>query len=138
MPPVAEHKLQPLAGLEICLTGFTDPDERERVEADVVSGGAELGRALKKATTTHLVAAEAAGHKFDAAVRWGVPVLTRRWLADSLKRGVAIPVAADDTKYSLAPPRTPAASAVSGSAASVASSKSAAATTATGTRRASR
>lgn len=44
---------------------------------------------------THLVSADANGKKYDAAIKWGIPVVNKDWLLESAKLGCA----ADETPF---------------------------------------
>jgi DNA replication regulator DPB11 len=47
--------------------------------------------------TTHLIAREPKGKKYDMAPKWGVKVVAEEWLRDSLERGMAL----DESLYLL-------------------------------------
>ncbi|KAJ3241819.1 DNA topoisomerase 2-binding protein 1 [Chytriomyces hyalinus] len=72
------HRLRPLEGLIICLTGF-DVRERQNIEANSKSLGAQFATDLSK-QCTHLIATAAKGKKFDFAVKHGVLVVSKAWL----------------------------------------------------------
>ncbi|KAJ3406384.1 hypothetical protein HDU80_011396 [Chytriomyces hyalinus] len=72
------HRLRPLEGLIICLTGF-DVRERNSIEANAKSLGAQFATDLSK-QCTHLIATGAKGKKFEFAVKHGVLVVSKAWL----------------------------------------------------------
>lgn len=82
--PEKDHALPPLAGQELCLTGFADDEKRHEIEACIERGGAMLSRSLRRNDTTHLIAGTPAGEKFEAAMRWGIPVVRPTWLFECL------------------------------------------------------
>lgn len=47
----------------------------------------KASRSRQLLPNTHLVAVEAEGMKYDAASKWGLPVVTRNWLIATAKRG---------------------------------------------------
>lgn len=91
-----EYKLPTFYGLQICVTGFDDADERMGLQQAVNdNGGLYQGDLTKQ--VTHLVAAEAKGKKYEYAGMWHIKRVSIEWVRDSLKRGMAL----DETYYSL-------------------------------------
>ena len=84
------------AGLEISLTGFDDcalllhfpkpltditkVDHREEIGNLILEHGGQYRGDLYKDQTTHLIAKDAVGAKYDAARKWGVEIVTIEWL----------------------------------------------------------
>jgi DNA replication regulator DPB11 len=61
-----------------------------------VDNGATHSGDLTRATT-HLIAREPKGKKYDMAPKWGVKVVAEEWLRDSVERGMAL----DESLYLL-------------------------------------
>lgn len=95
----AKHRLPIFHGLEICITGFDNAEDREQLQNKVVEEGAKYHGDLTR-IVTHLVAARAEGKKFDAARSWGLQVVSVKWYLESLARGMAL----DETLYNPAHP----------------------------------
>lgn len=94
-----EYRLPTFYGLQICVTGFDDADERVGLQQAVNdNGGLYQGDLTKE--VTHLVAAEAKGKKYEYAGMWHIKRVSIEWIRDSLKRGMAL----DETCYSLDKP----------------------------------
>ncbi|OQS06200.1 hypothetical protein THRCLA_01745 [Thraustotheca clavata] len=78
--PAEEYKLGILEGLCICTTGLYVED-REMVEQLCDEHHAIYQPDLSFGTTTHLLAEQVGGAKYDAAVAHGIPVVTLEWIA---------------------------------------------------------
>lgn len=96
------YALPPLLGLCVCSTNFA-LGARDALQKRVEEMGATYVGALEKDATTHLVAMEPSGQKFEFAVSWGLPVVHVGWLDACQKAGKCV----DTAPYSLvddAPP----------------------------------
>lgn len=93
------HRSPSFYGLHICLTGFSDPEQREAMSVGISEEGAEYHGDLTK-TVTHLIAAAPDGPKYAAARTWGLKIVSYRWYVESLGRGLAL----DESLYDPAVP----------------------------------
>ncbi|KZF26720.1 hypothetical protein L228DRAFT_279888 [Xylona heveae TC161] len=84
-----EHKLPSFEGLRICLTGFNILEERQALIDAIINNGAAYHGDLTKAVT-HLIAYTPEGKKYQYATEWGLRVVAREWLSDSLERGMRL------------------------------------------------
>lgn len=84
-----EHKVPPMWGLQVCLTGFDEVEKREEIKSNIERGGADYHPDLTK-NVSHLVTKTARGKKYDAARRWGITCVSEKWLSDCLERGMAL------------------------------------------------
>ncbi|KAK3721539.1 protein kinase activating protein dpb11 [Vermiconidia calcicola] len=84
-----EHHIPPFTGLQICVTGFDNIDQRTYISTTLGEHGATYHGDLTKAVT-HLIAAAPQGAKYKAAKLWGVTVVSLKWFEDSLYRGMAL------------------------------------------------
>jgi len=84
-----EYKCPTFWGLKVCVTGFDDFEERGALVECVRGGGGMYSGDLTK-DVTHLVAKEARGKKFEAAVHWGLKVVGVEWVERSVVRGMAL------------------------------------------------
>ncbi|PPJ57217.1 hypothetical protein CBER1_02779 [Cercospora berteroae] len=84
-----EHRLKTFAGLELCLTGFSDVAQRKELERVSQEQGAKWSADLTK-QVTHLIAAKPEGAKYMHAKQWGITVVSLKWYEDSLMRGMAL------------------------------------------------
>lgn len=84
-----QHSLPALFGLKLCVTGFEDLNERRRLEETIRVHGADYTGDLVK-QVTHLIAAKPEGAKYTHAKQWNIQVVSRKWLHDSLVRGMAL------------------------------------------------
>ena len=84
-----EHTAPTFFGLNICVTGFGDLDQREYLSNTIEAQGAQYHGDLTK-EVTHLVAASPQGAKYTHAKQWGIFVVSLRWFEDSLQRGMAL------------------------------------------------
>lgn len=57
-----------MAGLQVCVTGFNEPDDRESLPLHIQALGACYNRDMRKGQCTHLVAKSRSGDKY----RWVV------------------------------------------------------------------
>ena len=86
-PLVAPADSRPLVGVVTCLSGY-DGKEMEYLNllVDTLGGTAQeifvnRDNELKGAKgSTHLLCPEGAGQKYTAAMKWGLPVVTRDWV----------------------------------------------------------
>ena len=84
-----QHRMRCFAGLQICLTGFDDQEERNAISSTVQHQGATYHGDLTKAVT-HLIAAAPKGAKYTHAKQWNIKVVSLKWLQDSVRRGMAV------------------------------------------------
>lgn len=95
-----QYRLPTFFGLQICVTGFEDLDERSALAQSFTDNGAAYHGDLTKAVT-HLVAASPQGKKYEYAAQWGIKTVTIEWVRQSITRGMAL----DETLFH---PTTPA------------------------------
>ncbi|KAI9788652.1 MAG: hypothetical protein M1835_002157 [Candelina submexicana] len=84
-----QYQLPTFTGLRICLTGFEDYLERERLIGKISSNGATYSPDLTK-SVTHLLACGTKSKKYQYAQQWDVKTVTLEWLDDSLERGMIL------------------------------------------------
>ena len=84
-----EYKYPTFQGLAICLTGFNDMDFRMQLAENITANGGDYRGDLTK-TVTHLIAADAAGKKYQYAEQWGLKIVALDWYRDSLQRGLTL------------------------------------------------
>ncbi|KAF2649269.1 hypothetical protein K491DRAFT_698238 [Lophiostoma macrostomum CBS 122681] len=84
-----EYRLPTFYGLNICLTGFDNPDQRKYIQEMATQNGAEYHGDLTK-TVTHLIAATPTGKKYEHAVNWRMKIVSREWFEQSLQRGMTL------------------------------------------------
>ncbi|KAI9138662.1 hypothetical protein BKA69DRAFT_761693 [Paraphysoderma sedebokerense] len=89
-------RLPPMTGLTICTTGF-DLRIRDDIQEQVVANGGTFVLDLSRNEATHLIAYKGCGEKYQAANKWGLPIVNLQWLQDSLKLGVCL----DHESYSV-------------------------------------
>lgn len=75
--------------LVCCMTGFDDPDVRQRI-ADAIQahGGSYTGDLSRK--VTHLIAHKPEGKKYAAAKMWNIHTVSLEWLQHSIQRGMIL------------------------------------------------
>ncbi|KAI9838239.1 MAG: hypothetical protein M1837_002513 [Sclerophora amabilis] len=83
------YRLPTFAGLRVCLTGFDDPIERQKLQNVITMNGATYYGDLTK-NITHLIAARPEGNKFKYASMWGLRIVSIEWLKDSVVRGMIL------------------------------------------------
>ncbi|KAK4119624.1 hypothetical protein N657DRAFT_250610 [Parathielavia appendiculata] len=72
-----------------CMTGFEDPDERQRIIDTIeANGGLYTGDLTKR--VTHLIVHKPEGRKYQAAKAWGVATVSVEWITDSVERGLIL------------------------------------------------
>lgn len=92
-----KHRCPAFMGLKICITGFPDLADRDRISGMIESEGAQYHGDLTK-QVTHLLVADAGSAKYRAAKEWGLHTVSRKWLHESMRRGMALdPVYYDPT-----------------------------------------
>lgn len=84
-----EYTIPTFFGLQICLTGVSDPPRRSDMEQKVVNNGGTYHGDLTK-VVTHLIVAKPEGAKYTHAKQWNIPVVSVKWYEDSLARGMAL------------------------------------------------
>ncbi|ETV96810.1 hypothetical protein, variant [Aphanomyces invadans] len=77
--PTDQYELGPLEGLCICTTGLYVED-REKVQELCEAAGGIYHPDLNFGTTTHLLAEEPEGAKYNTAIAYGIPVVTLDWI----------------------------------------------------------
>lgn len=87
--PTPDGALSPRRRLLCCMTGFEDPDVRQRI-VDLIesNGGLYTGDLTKR--VTHLVVCRPEGRKYQAAKNWGVQTVSVEWVHDSIERGLIL------------------------------------------------
>ncbi|CAM9422409.1 unnamed protein product, partial [Ectocarpus sp. 13 AM-2016] len=92
--PCELHSLPPFEGLRITITGLS-LDRKAELRAMIESGGGTYMGAMEARNTTHLVAEEATGMKYEAAIspEWNgsIKVVHSRWLQQSHARNLRLP-----------------------------------------------
>ena len=90
----AQFRVPTFAGLRICITGFDDLEFRAGIQKKVIEHGGEYTGDLTK-DVTHLIALQPVGKKYDYATAWGKKLVSIKWFAESLERGMQL----DETLY---------------------------------------
>ncbi|KAI9718379.1 MAG: hypothetical protein M1812_004100 [Candelaria pacifica] len=85
----SQYKMPTFAGLNICLTGFEDYLERERLIKQISTNGAIYSPDLTK-SVTHLLAFGTTSKKYQYAQQWEVKTVALEWLNESLERGMIL------------------------------------------------
>lgn len=80
--PEVKGGLKSMRDFRICITNYTG-DARAYLQSLIVSLGATYSGKLIENQSTHLVTAYESGQKYEAAKRWGIPVVNHLWLEDS-------------------------------------------------------
>ncbi|ROT38075.1 BRCT domain-containing protein [Sodiomyces alkalinus F11] len=75
--------------LLLCMTGFDDPDQRQRI-VDTINnnGGTYTGDLTRQ--VTHLIVCKPEGKKYKAAKAWGVRTVSLAWLDQTIERGMIL------------------------------------------------
>lgn len=95
------YKVRPLLGCEVCITGFTDLDTRERLQRTVEENGGKYSPDLVANRCTHLIAAKPEGKKYEvardeaASGRSQIKIVTEKWLDDCVRLEEKL----DESKY---------------------------------------
>jgi len=79
--PEVRNGLPAMKPLKICITNYTG-DARAYLQMLIQSIGATYSGKLIEKDTTHLIAAYESGQKYEAAKKWGIPVVNHLWLED--------------------------------------------------------
>ena len=95
-----EHRTPAFSGLQICVTGFDDIEQRNNIAFVAEEQGATYHGDLTK-VVTHLIARKAEGKKYEAAKQWELHVVSLKWYEDSLLRGMALDEKLYDPKMPL-------------------------------------
>ncbi len=85
----AKYHFPAFSGLNICVTGFDNHEQRTYLSTTVEGRGATYNGDLTK-TVTHLIAAAPQGDKYIHAQKWGIHVVSYKWFEDSLRRGMSL------------------------------------------------
>ena len=83
------HAIPTFFELKICVTGFGDLEQRDRISETILKQGGQYHGDLTR-DVTHLIAAAPHGAKYTHAKQWGISVVSLRWFEDSLLRGMAL------------------------------------------------
>ncbi|KAI8801806.1 BRCT domain-containing protein [Cladochytrium replicatum] len=83
------HRLQPLEGCVVCVTGLEATD-RDMFENLVKKNGGTFSPDLSR-HCTHLIAKMPQGKKYEFAKKWGIEIVTGEWLMKSHAAGSYIP-----------------------------------------------
>jgi NAD-dependent DNA ligase len=84
----AKFSVPYLAQLRVSITGYP-PEEREDVKTKCEANGGVYTSHLDR-DCTHLLALNTQGPKYDAAVKWGLKIVSKDWLDDHIKtRGIS-------------------------------------------------
>ncbi|KAH6839416.1 hypothetical protein B0I37DRAFT_332097 [Chaetomium sp. MPI-CAGE-AT-0009] len=87
--PTADGSEPKRRQLLCCMTGFEDPDERERIINTIeANGGLYTGDLMKQ--VTHLIVFKPEGRKYHAAKNWGVATVSVEWVTQSVERGLIL------------------------------------------------
>jgi DNA replication regulator DPB11 len=87
--PTADGSEPKRRQLLCCMTGFEDPDERERIISTIeANGGLYTGDLMKQ--VTHLIVFKPEGRKYHAAKNWGVATVSVEWITQSVERGLIL------------------------------------------------
>ena len=84
-----KHTMPPFTGLQICVTGFDNVEQRNDIAYKAEEQGATYHGDLTK-VVTHLIARKPEGAKYNAAKSWGIHVVSLKWFKESLSRGMAL------------------------------------------------
>ncbi len=80
--PIERYLLPPLYRLNICCTGLSS-EQRKRIQQQVDSLGGKFSAELVRDQSTHLIATQAQGSKYQHARSWGnVKIINTSWLDD--------------------------------------------------------
>ncbi|KAF9878033.1 BRCA1 C Terminus domain-containing protein [Colletotrichum karsti] len=75
--------------LLLCMTGFDDPDERNKIIDRIQeSGGTYTGDLTKR--VSHLIVYKPEGKKFKAARNWGIRTVSLAWVDQTIERGMIL------------------------------------------------
>eukprot|EP00762_Andalucia_godoyi_P008256 ANDGO_02993.mRNA.1 BRCT domain-containing protein At4g02110 len=74
----------------ISISGFTGA-ERMEIKSLVALAGAQYTGDLSKSKNTHLIVLRQEGEKYTKALEWGMQVVSRRWLEESILRWARMP-----------------------------------------------
>ncbi|KAL2182035.1 uncharacterized protein P884DRAFT_274471 [Thermothelomyces heterothallicus CBS 202.75] len=87
--PTADGSEPQRRRLLCCMTGFEDPDERQRIIDKIeANGGLYTGDLTKR--VTHLIVHKPEGRKYHAAKAWGITTVSVEWVHDSVERGLIL------------------------------------------------
>ena len=86
---VEQYRLPALYGLQICVTGFDDLEQRQHLIWGINEQGGTYNGDLTK-IVTHLIAKKPEGAKYDRAKQWGLRIVSLKWFQESLERDMAL------------------------------------------------
>jgi hypothetical protein len=75
-------------GFHLSVTGLNENGERDKIQHLVQSHGGIYSGTLDLARTTHLVARECSGAKYEAASQYGLKLVPPEWVYECVRRGV--------------------------------------------------
>ncbi|KAH1009030.1 hypothetical protein HUJ04_001459 [Dendroctonus ponderosae] len=97
--PIQVPATQPLKDCVVTLSGYVDMERDFLGTLIEALGGIFQELLCRKARpeknimmSTHLVSAEASGKKYEGALKWNLPVVTKDWLLECLKTGINVPL----------------------------------------------
>ncbi|KAF3770579.1 hypothetical protein M406DRAFT_336230 [Cryphonectria parasitica EP155] len=94
IPQDADDEDGPGNKLKCCVSGLLE-EERSEIIAKIKANGGKYTGNLDK-SCTHLIVREPTGKKYSAARRWGQHIVTKKWVEDSIERGMILDEACYD------------------------------------------
>ena len=98
--PHDPYRMLPLAGLTICATGILFED-RYRIQDAAQHNGAAYHADLTR-VCSHLIALKPDGQKYEAAINWGLKVVSQKWFWESIEHKMSL----DEALFPVLPPTT--------------------------------
>lgn len=97
--PIESPSTSPLQGCVITISGYAGL-ERDFLKYVIEDLGGKLQEQFSRkivevknvVASTHLVSSEPNGKKYEAAIKWNIPVTTKSWLMECAKSGKRVPV----------------------------------------------
>ncbi|CCJ30807.1 unnamed protein product [Pneumocystis jirovecii] len=83
-----KHILPPFYNLLICVTNIP-AEQRSEIEEKITCFGGKYTPDLTK-DTTHLIATDASGRKYEFGIKWGIKVIRPEWFWQSIERGACL------------------------------------------------
>lgn len=75
----------PFLGCVVSITGFMDLTHRERLKLEVEQNGGTFSPDLVQGKCTHLIALKPEGGKYESALKWGIRIVSQKWLDDCVR-----------------------------------------------------
>ncbi|KAL5611719.1 hypothetical protein BROUX41_000706 [Berkeleyomyces rouxiae] len=100
--PIPKEPLKGFEGLKITVSNYGG-EARTYIENLITAAGASFTKTMKN-DNTHLITARRTGEKCEAAVDWGIEIVSHLWVEESYAKCAAQPCS--NTRYSHFPPRT--------------------------------